>query len=183
VNWISQSVSRIHKHVSFAPPSSWRWHHRPTGVLTCKPSARLHGVTVRNTKVIHSTNRSDVLCFDKKKIGCPWWSHPSIQLTWLTDWLTHSMDWVLEKPPVAQLLKKFPAYHLTRRFITFFTTVLNWLLSWARSVHSIPPHPIYGEIIIRKIQCECDLRSQHALTKLSLQPDKYGGMKLIAILH
>jgi hypothetical protein len=56
----------------------------------------------------------------------------------LTPW-----SWVLlEKPPVPQLLKKFPTFNRTRRFITVFTTAIRWSLSWARSIQSIPPHPI-----------------------------------------
>jgi hypothetical protein len=60
------------------------------------------------------------------------------KITKLTSW-----NWaLLEKPPVVQLLKNFPATYGTRRFITMFTTVLRRSLSWARSVQSIPPHPI-----------------------------------------
>jgi hypothetical protein len=53
----------------------------------------------------------------------------------LTSW-----NWaLLEKPPVTQLLKNFSIFYKTRRFITVFTRAL---LSWARSIESIPPHPI-----------------------------------------
>jgi len=31
---------------------------------------------------------------------------------------------------VTQLVKKFPAFYGTRRFITVFTTALHWSLSW-----------------------------------------------------
>jgi hypothetical protein len=41
-----------------------------------------------------------------------------------------------------QLLKNFPAFYRTRRFITVFTKALPCSLSWARSIQSIPPHPI-----------------------------------------
>jgi hypothetical protein len=51
-------------------------------------------------------------------------------------------SWVLlEKTPIAQLLKNFTFYG-TRRFIAVFTRALHWSLSWARSIQSIPPHPI-----------------------------------------
>jgi hypothetical protein len=43
---------------------------------------------------------------------------------------------------VAQLLKNFPTFYGTRRFITVFTRALHWSVSWARSIHPIPPHPI-----------------------------------------
>jgi hypothetical protein len=57
--------------------------------------------------------------------------------------ITHSWIWaLLEKPPIVQLLKNFPAFYGTRRFITVFTRALHWSLSWARSIQSPPPHPI-----------------------------------------
>jgi hypothetical protein len=53
----------------------------------------------------------------------------------------NSLSWswaLLEKLKIVQLLKNFPAFYGTRRFITAFTTALHWSLSWARSN---PPHP------------------------------------------
>jgi hypothetical protein len=44
--------------------------------------------------------------------------------------------------PVVQLPKNLPAFYGTRRFITVFTRALHWSLFWARSIQSIPPHPI-----------------------------------------
>jgi hypothetical protein len=52
--------------------------------------------------------------------------------------VTHSWSWVLEKLPIVQLLKNFPTFDETRRFITVFTRALHWSLSWARSIHPIP---------------------------------------------
>jgi len=40
-----------------------------------------------------------------------------------------------------QLVKKFPAFYGTRRFITAFTIVCHLSLSWASSIQSILPHP------------------------------------------
>jgi hypothetical protein len=37
---------------------------------------------------------------------------------------------LLEKPPIVQPLKNFPAFYGTRRFITVFTRALQWSLSW-----------------------------------------------------
>jgi hypothetical protein len=47
---------------------------------------------------------------------------------------------LLEKPPIVQLLKNFPVFYATRRFITSFTRALYWSLSWARinPIHTIP---------------------------------------------
>jgi hypothetical protein len=47
-----------------------------------------------------------------------------------------------ETPPVAQLLKNFPAFYGIWQFIIMFIRSLHWSLSWARSIQSIPPHPI-----------------------------------------
>jgi hypothetical protein len=49
---------------------------------------------------------------------------------------------LLQKPPVAQLLKNFLTFYGTRRFITVFTRLRHWSLSWARWIQSIPHHPI-----------------------------------------
>ena len=48
---------------------------------------------------------------------------------------------VLEKLIGLQLVKKFPAFHGTRRFITALTCVRHLSLSWASPIQSIYPHP------------------------------------------
>ena len=40
-----------------------------------------------------------------------------------------------------QLVKKFPAFHGTRRFITTLTRVRHLSLSWASPIQSVYPHP------------------------------------------
>jgi len=40
-----------------------------------------------------------------------------------------------------QLIKKFPAFHGTRRFITTLTRVRHVSLSWTNPIQSIYPHP------------------------------------------
>ena len=62
----------------------------------------------------------------------PW---PSLYL--LTPWCRV----LLEKPTGLQLVKKFPAFHKTRRFITALTSVRHLSLSWASPIQSIYPHP------------------------------------------
>ena len=47
---------------------------------------------------------------------------------------------VLEKLTGLQLVKKFPAFHGTRRFITALTSVRHLSLSWASPIQSIYPH-------------------------------------------
>ena len=48
---------------------------------------------------------------------------------------------LLEKVTGLQLVKKFPAFHGTRRFITALTSVRHLSLSWASPIQSIYPHP------------------------------------------
>ena len=48
---------------------------------------------------------------------------------------------LLEKLPGLQLVKKFPAFHGTRRFIIALTSVRHLSLSWASPIQSIYPHP------------------------------------------
>jgi len=48
---------------------------------------------------------------------------------------------LLEKLTGLQLVKKFPAFHGTRRFITALTSVRHLSLYWASPIQSIYPHP------------------------------------------
>ena len=48
---------------------------------------------------------------------------------------------LLEKLTGLQLVKKFPAVHGTRRFITALTSVRHLYLSWASPIQSTYPHP------------------------------------------
>jgi len=48
---------------------------------------------------------------------------------------------ILEKLTGLQLVKKFPAFHGTRRFITALTSVRHMSVSWASPIQSIYPHP------------------------------------------
>ena len=47
----------------------------------------------------------------------------------------------LEKLTGLQLVKKLPAFHGTRRFITALTSFRHLSLSWASPIQSINPHP------------------------------------------
>ena len=48
---------------------------------------------------------------------------------------------LLEKLTGLQLVKKFPTFHGTRRFITALTSVRHLSLSWVSPIQSIYPHP------------------------------------------
>ena len=59
------------------------------------------------------------------------------QTYFLTSWCRV----LLEKLTGLQLVKKFPAFHGTRRFITALTCVRQLSVSWANPIQSIYPHP------------------------------------------
>ena len=54
----------------------------------------------------------------------------------------------LEKLTVLQLVKKFPAFHETRRFITALTSIRHLFLSWASPIQSIFPHHTFWRSIL-----------------------------------
>jgi len=64
------------------------------------------------------------------------------RLTYLPTYLL--IPWsrvLLERLTGSQLVKKFPAFYGTRRFITIFTSTEHIFLSWARATQSMTPHP------------------------------------------
>jgi hypothetical protein len=64
----------------------------------------------------------------------------------LTNWRSWAL---LEKLPIVQLLKNFPAFYRVWRFITVFTRALHLSLSWDTSIQSIPYYSItLGSILI-----------------------------------
>jgi hypothetical protein len=71
----------------------------------------------------------------------------NVKMQWRTDrntvnyLLTPQSRMLLEKLTGFQLVKKFPAYYGTRRFITAYTRPRHLSLTWARSMESMPPHP------------------------------------------
>jgi len=50
---------------------------------------------------------------------------------------------LLEKLTGLQLVKKFPTFYGTRRFITALTSARHLSLSWASSIQSTHPHPTF----------------------------------------
>jgi len=55
---------------------------------------------------------------------------------------------LLEKLTGLQLVKKFPAFHGTWRFITTLTSVRHLSLSWVSPIQSIYPHPTSWRYIL-----------------------------------
>ena len=69
---------------------------------------------------------------------CCWFRYLTDLLTYL---LTPWCKVLLEKLTGLPLVKKFPAFHGTRRFITALTSVRHLSLSCASPIQSIYPHP------------------------------------------
>ena len=67
---------------------------------------------------------------------------------------------VLEKLTGPQLVKKFPAFYGTRRFITAFTTAHHLFLSSASSIQSKPTHPTsWRSILMLSFHTRLDSKS------------------------
>jgi len=64
--------------------------------------------------------------------------------------LTYSLHGavLLEQLTGLQLVKKLPAFHGTRRFITALTTVCHLSLSWASPIQSVYPHPTSSRSVL-----------------------------------
>ena len=86
---------------------------------------------------------------------------------WLTNFiikililLTPRCKILLEHLTGLQLVKKFPAFHGTRRFFTALTSVRHLSLSWANPIQSINPHPTsWRSILILSIHLRLGLPS------------------------
>jgi len=78
----------------------------------------------------------------------------------LTYLLTLRIRVLLEKPTGSQLVRKFPAFYGTRRFITAFTTARHLSLFWASWIQSKPPHTTsWRSILILSSHLSLDLPS------------------------
>ena len=80
-------------------------------------------------KVLHWLNKGEV-CYEYTYLLTPWCTVFPEQL------------------PGLQLVKKFPAFHGTQRFITALTSVRQLSLSWASPIQSVYPHPTSWRSII-----------------------------------
>ena len=59
----------------------------------------------------------------------------------LLTYLLHGAESFLRSQLVLQLIKKFPAFYGTRKFITVLTSASHLSLPWASLIQFIPPHP------------------------------------------
>jgi hypothetical protein len=79
---------------------------------------------------------SKASCGRKIPQRCSNAANPSKPFTYLRSWV------LLGNPSIVQLLKNFPTFCVTRRFIAVFTTALHWSLSWTRAIQSLSSYPI-----------------------------------------
>ena len=97
---------------------------------------RLHRLAFSNTH-----KRPNVFPVPCKKVLL----NSTSQIYLLTYLLTYSLTpWcrvLLQKLTGLQLVKKFPTFYGTRRFITALTSARHLSLSWTSLIQSIPPHP------------------------------------------
>jgi hypothetical protein len=77
---------------------------------------------------------------------------------------------LLQKPQIAQLLENFPKFYGTRKFILVFTRALYSSVSWARSIQSIPHHPISLRSILISLThappSSMQLKNVHSLSSI-----------------
>ena len=77
-----------------------------------------------------------------------------------TNLLTPWCRVLLEKLTGLQLVKKFPAFHGTRRFITALTSFRHMYLSWASPIQSIYQYPTsWRSVLILSTHLRLDLPS------------------------
>ena len=77
---------------------------------------------------------------------------------------------LLEKLTGFQLVKKFPAFHETRRFITALTSVRQLSLPWTRPIQFIYPHPTsWTSILILYTHLRLGLPSVFSLETQNIQ--------------
>ena len=82
----------------------------------------------------------NLISLDTEQILC--------HFAWMTYVLTPWCRVLLEKPTGLQRVKKFPAFHGTRRFIPALTSVHHLCLSWASPIQSIYTHPTYWRSVL-----------------------------------
>ena len=112
----------------------------------------------------HSTSwRSILILSTHLRLGLPSGLLPSLtnNIYLLTPWCRV----LLEKLTGLELVKKFPAFHGTREFITALTSVRHLSLSWAKPIQSIYPHPTsWRSILILSTHLRLGLQINYLLT-------------------
>jgi hypothetical protein len=99
----------------------------------CKKNIHLKFSIIWQTKQFH---------FLLKSVEMRMWRALACSLTYLLTYsLTPQGRNILEKLTGSQLVKKFPTFYGTRKFITAFTSARQLSPFWAISIQSMPSHP------------------------------------------
>jgi hypothetical protein len=123
-----------HYHTKKVRFKNYKEQYKLATLLSIK--VKLIQVVVRTCKKSHFLNKH---CKSWK----PWWWPKRVETyrRTITYFLTPWSRVLPEKLTRPELLKKFPTFYGTRRFITVYTRARHLSLSWARSIQSAPPHP------------------------------------------
>jgi len=116
-------------------------HTSPSLCVSDRHMCHTEGGDARDSKKCNSQGR--IMCrrdLDYSESTIQSWLNLPLTLQALTYLLTYLLTpWCRVLPE--QLVKKFPAFHGTRRFITALTSVRHLSLSWASPIQSTYPHP------------------------------------------
>ena len=116
-------------------------------MLFFRPKLKLHSrLNRKNSDISESKECRGKVCTLRqgvRRLQCYYMPYPnrSTVLYKQTYLLTPWCRVLLEKLTGLQLVKKFPAFHGTRRFITALTSVRHLSVTWASPIQSIYPHP------------------------------------------
>ena len=111
-------------------------------------TAALNGRYMADLRIGTPRNRGSIQSGGKKFSSSRITSRPALQPTQVpvhpsvpAVFLTSLSRFLLEKLTGPQLVKKFPEFYGTRRFITAFASARHLSLSWASSIQSSSPCP------------------------------------------
>jgi hypothetical protein len=106
--------------------------------IHCNETRPCHYQLPQTAWIIEHLFGESVICNETKNAGRAYTVYAwEVVTSRLTDWLTDSME---QNPSweaiITKIVKKFPAFHGTRRIITVFTRARHWNPSWARWIKS-----------------------------------------------
>ena len=143
--------------MTFTPPPPYPFQWNIPGTHLCSRLSRPQGHSASST-IMSMKNSNDTIgnrtCYLPVCSAVP---QPNSGFTRYFSSGYHNLNYLLtpwssvllEKLTVFQLVKSFPAFYRTRKFITAYTSARHLSLSWASYTQSIPPHRTsWGFILI-----------------------------------